>query len=106
MANDDNKRLVISGLQSQSTSVTNAGNYTITASITLPTIQEGNSADSQVVTTVTHNSTVIYTSPAGTTGFQIPNVPMASGDTITVALASSAPVDQGLNIVKTTVAIG
>jgi hypothetical protein len=106
MANDDNKKLVIAGLQSQTTSVTNAGNYTITGSITLPNINQGSSASSQVVTTVTHNSTVIYTSPPGTTGFVIEPVAMASGDTITVAMASSATVDQGLNVVKATIAIG
>jgi hypothetical protein len=106
MANDDNKKMVICGLQSQTTSVTNAGNYTITISATLPNLQQGATADSQCVTTVTHNATVIYTSPAGTTGAQLLNVPMASGDTITVGLSSSAAVDQGLNVVRATVAIG
>lgn len=106
MANDDNKKLVIAGLQSQSTSVTNAGNYTITARITLPTIEQGATANSQVVTTVTQNSSVIYTSLPGARGFQLLNVPCASSDTITVALTSAAAVDQGLNVVKATVAIG
>ena len=106
MANDDNKKMVISGLESQTTSVTNAGNYTITASLSLPTINKGASANSQCVTTVTQNSSVIYTSTAGCAGFQLLNVPCAANDTITVAMTSSDPVDQGLNVVKTTVAIG
>lgn len=106
MANDDNKKMVISGLQSQTTSVTNAGNYTIKASLTLPTIGQGDPADSQCITTVTQNSSLIYTGLAGSRGFQLLNVPCAAGDTITVAMSSSAAVDQGLNVVKCTVAIG
>jgi len=99
-------QMVISGLQSVTNGISSAGNYDIIGSLTLPGIANGASANSQVVTTVSHNGSPIFTSQAGSEGFTITNLPCAAGDTITVALTSAAAVDQGLNVVKCTVAIG
>lgn len=100
------QQMVISGLTTVTNGIQATGTYNITASLTLPNQQEGASADSQVVCTVKQNGSTIYTSTAGSTGWQILSLPCTAGDSISVALTSAAAVDQGLNTVKCTVAIG
>jgi hypothetical protein len=60
---------------------------------------------SQVVTTVNHNGSPILTTIAGAKGFEIGAVACTAGDTITVVLTSSAPIDQNLNQISLTLAV-
>jgi hypothetical protein len=70
----------------------------------LPTLINGGGA-SQAVTTITQNSTTVYTGLAGAEGFKTV-INAAALDTVTVAVTSSATPDLGLNVVKTAVSIG
>ncbi len=79
--------------------------YNIKGKISLPTIGAGSVADSAVVVTANVNGgSTFYTGTAGAEGFETGAV-CNSGDTINVILTSAAAVDQGLNIIKTTLSI-
>jgi hypothetical protein len=67
--------------------------YEIAGTLTLPTITQGSSANSQCVVTVAVNSSTQYTSSAGQEGFAC-LVTATAGQTISVTTSSSAPVDQ------------
>jgi len=97
--------MVMSGLGSFSDSVQTAGTYQVQGSLTLPGISKGDVANSQVVTVVQQNGSTRYTGLAGAEGFNITLV-CAAGDVIGIILSSSAAVDQGINVVKATIAIG
>lgn len=98
-------QMVMSGLGSFSQSVPMAGEYDVIGSLTLPGIGKGDSANSQVVAVVKQNGTTMYTGLAGAEGFQLV-LNCAASDIILVQLSSAAAVDQGINVVKCTVAIG
>lgn len=97
--------MVFSGLGSNTTTIATAGPIDVIGSITCPGIDQGSASNSQVVAVVIQNSTTLFTGAAGAKGFQVP-VLAAANDTITVTLSSSAPIDQPLNVIKATVAIG
>lgn len=100
-------QMIVCNLSSTSTAgVNDAGYYTITGSISLPGIPKGDTANSAVVAVISKNGSPIHTTVAGSSGFLLTNVLCAASDTISVALTSSASVDQGLNKIKCTVAIG
>lgn len=105
MANSSGQML-LSGLMTATTSVNAAGTYDIIGSLTLPGITKGSTANSQVVATIKQNGSTIFTGQAGAEGFMITGLTCAAGDTISVQLSSGAAVDQGLNLIKCTVAIG
>jgi hypothetical protein len=65
----------------------------------------GAQVSSQVVATVSRNSTVIYTGQAGASGFSILGANFTAGDVVNVTLSSSLPQDQQPNAVKMTIAI-
>src|ERR1700727_852007 len=73
--------------------------------LTLPTESEGSSAQSQVVTVLSQNGTPVYTSNPGDMGFEL-SLNCTSGDVFTLVMSSSAPIDQGKNVIKCTLAIG
>ena len=98
-------RMVIVGLNSASTSVSPAGVYSVDCKINLPQLSEGSSAPSQVVAVISQNGSPMYTGFAGAEGAQI-SLNCADNDLITVALSSSAAIDQGTNVIKATVSIG
>lgn len=93
------------GLGTTNLGVPTAGNYEIAGSITLPTIPEGESANSQVVVTIAINGGgAIYTGPAGSKGYEV-KTPLSANDVIHITLTSSAPIDQGLNKIKQTIVV-
>jgi len=105
MAQGSFNSMVIPGLESSSACIGSAGNYTIIGKLQLPSVTDGSSANSSVVSTVKQNGTTIFTSQAGSSGFRI-NLPCAAGDIIQVSLSSAAAVDQPPAAVRCTVAIG
>jgi len=99
------QNMVLSGLISQTATIQSAGPIQVIGSLTCPEIDQGDATDSQVVAVVSQNGTPMFTSAAGSRGFQV-HLLCAALDTITVALSSGAPVDQPANVIKCTVAIG
>ena len=78
---------------------------TIAGKISLPTIGEGASGNSQVVVNIDVNGgSPFYTGNAGDEGFQT-GYSATAGDTVHIVLTSAAAVDQGLNLIKTTVSV-
>ncbi len=85
--------------------VTKAGANNIKGKLTLPTLIEGATANSQVVVTVNLNGgATIYTGNPGDEGFSTGGT-AAIGDIFNVILTSSSPVDQGNLTVKSTISI-
>ncbi len=84
------------------------GLYDVAGTITLPTVINGGvqpgQAPSALVVVVNKNGSPAYTGFAGAEGF-FAQVYCAATDVLTVVLSSSAPVDQGLNVIKTTVSM-
>jgi exosome complex RNA-binding protein Rrp42 (RNase PH superfamily) len=106
MASTTPQNLVITGLTSITTAFATTGVYLVDIKLTVPTIDEGSTANSSVVVTLTQNSTVIYTGPAGAMGART-TVNATAGDTLTIALSSANSVDTSmLNVIKATIAIG
>ncbi len=99
-----NQNFTAVGLSSLVTYAPQAGPAFVKGKLTVPTVTNGG-GQSSVVCTVTQNSTVVYTGPAGAEGFYV-SINCANNDSITVAFTSSAPADQGLNVIKSVIAIG
>jgi hypothetical protein len=97
--------MVFTGLGSVSGSVPQAGTYMVIGRLDLPTVSKGDIANSQVVTTVSQNGTLMYTGLPGAEGFDLTLV-CAAGDIILINTSSSAAVDQGANVFKVKVSIG
>jgi hypothetical protein len=77
----------------------------IKGKVNLPNLIEGAAANSQVVVTMNLNGgATFYTGIPGAEGFETGVVAVA-GDILNIILTSSAPVDQGLNVIKTTVSL-
>lgn len=104
MASNFYQNLVLNGLSSVSTAVPAAGPYKVDGKISLPSLVAGSSANSSVVAVVNKNGSAIYTGVAGAEGFGV-EANCAAGDVLQVVLSSSAAVDSGLNVVKSTIAI-
>ena len=105
-----NVNSTFTGLTTMTIGIPTAGPYTAKGSLELPTIDEGASANSQVVVTITQTPsgggpTTIYTGLAGARGFAV-TVNAAALDAIAITTSSAAAVDQGLNIIKTTASVG
>ncbi len=110
----------VTGLQTFVFSVPNTDSYTIQGTLQIPNIVPsvttgpgggagtgaggGPQVNSQVVTTVKHNTTTLYTSNPGDRGFMI-GTAAAAGDTISVILSSSLPQDQQPQAIQCTIAI-
>jgi hypothetical protein len=98
------QNITTTGLTSTTTSIPTAGTYLVQGKLSLPTLVGGAGASS-VVTTVTQNSTTLYTGLAGAEGFSC-TANCAASDTITVAYTSAAAADLLPNAVKTVISIG
>jgi hypothetical protein len=92
------------GLTTQVVGVPTADTYILQGTLTLPSVQQGSSADSQAIVTVNQNSTPIYTGPAGANGFRV-KIVAAANDLISIIVSSSAAVDAPLNVIRTSFAI-
>jgi hypothetical protein len=90
----------LAGLESYTYPNTIAGPYVIEGKLQIPMLSQGG-GQSSVVATVTQNSTTVFTSVAGSTGFKC-EVLCATGDTLTVALTSAAAADQPVNAIQAT----
>lgn len=97
----------------QSLSWVGLGTYTFVAPYAAPFVFDGkvqcpsivtDGVNSAVVVTISQNGTPVYTGNAGAQGFY-EVISCASGDSITIVFSSAAAVDQGLNIIKATIAI-
>jgi hypothetical protein len=98
----------MTGLITQSAVIPITGAYTVDCKLQLATPTEygdGAADESQVVTTVAQNGTTVYTSLPGQEGFKF-YLNCAANDLIAVTCSSAAAIDQPLNTVKCTVAIG
>jgi hypothetical protein len=98
---------VFSGLGTLAIQVPNVGTYSLQGNISLPSINQGATANSQVIVTINVNGgSTLYTGAAGAQGFVFLPITIASANsTVNVILSSATGVDQGLNLIKTTVSI-
>ena len=110
----------VSGLSTTVINLPNTDTYTIQGTLELrsfaPTATQGPGGgagtgvgggpqiNSQVVATIKHNSTTIFTSNAGDKGF-LAGFQAVAGDTVSVTLSSSLASDNQLNAVKCTIAV-
>ena len=99
-----NQNVSLVGLNSFTWIAPVAGPAFFDGKISVPTVVGGGGA-SQVVTTITQNSTNVYTGLAGAEGFHL-DLTCALNDSIVIAFTSSAAPDQPLNAVKAVIAIG
>ncbi len=81
-----------------------AGDYFVDGKISLPSIV-GGAGPSSLLVVINQNGSPVYTGPVGATGFYTGLV-CALNDAITVVFSSSAAADQGLNVIKSTIAWG
>lgn len=94
----------VSGLGTISIGAPNVGTYTLAGTLTLPSISQGAVASSQVIVTININGGgTLYTGVAGAESFFISPLVVASANSIVnIILSSSAAVDQGTQVIKTT----
>lgn len=105
-----NLNATVTGLTTFTVGIPSVGSYPISGKLVLPTIDQGAPANSAVVVTITQtpnggSPTTIYTGAAGSRGFQV-MANCAALDSIAIAMTSAASVDQGTNIVKSTISVG
>lgn len=105
MADQFNQNLTFAGLGTLSITVPLAGLYFVEGKISLPTLPKGDSSPSALVVVVNKNGSPIYTGSAGAEGFRTVTS-CAANDLIAMVFSSAAAVDQGLNVIKSTVSIG
>ena len=100
-----NMNQTVTGLGTIATvTVPTTDRYTLSGKISVPKLPKGSLANSSVVAVINVNGSPIYTGQAGAEGFE--SSPFCSaGDIITVVLSSANVVDQGLNVIKTTLSI-
>lgn len=102
MSNTRSPRTVI-GLGTFSFTAVQTGAHNVKGKMTLPEINQGASANSQVIVTINVNGgATIFTGPAGARSFESGSY-LTAGDVLNVILSSSAPVDNELNAVKSTI---
>jgi hypothetical protein len=106
---DYSKNLTSVGLNTLTFAAPAAGPFVLSGKISLPTISDddvdsGGVTDgtSQVVVTVTQNSSTMYTGLPGAEGFRV-NLSCAANDTLAVSFTSSAAIDQPINAVKASI---
>lgn len=98
-----NSSQVVSGLGATTIQVPTTDTYKIVGKISLPTLPQGSTANSSVVVTITQTTVgTIYTGVAGARGFTIIQ-PATANDVFTITLSSANAVDQGTNLIKTTI---
>jgi hypothetical protein len=119
-----NQSLTFTGLTTQHINIPTTDTYNLSVKTTLPSNNTNTSSaltgpgggtgtgtgaaptpTSQVVTTIKQNGSTIYTSAAGTRGFELNAIVCTAGDVLDVVTSSSLASDQQLEAVKTTVAV-
>jgi hypothetical protein len=98
----------LNGLQTQKIfTAPAAGYYFVNGQLTLPQTSSGSSPSGvAAIVTSTASPALSYTGVSGASGFQIRQILLASGDSVSVELRSSATVDQGINAVRGEVQYG
>lgn len=100
-----NKSLSAVGLGTIATfTVPDTAIYAVDGKMTIPSINQGSSAQSALVVVVNVNGSPVYTGSAGSKGFHT-QVAANASQVVTVVLSSAAVVDNALNAVKSTVTI-
>lgn len=99
-----NQNVVFNGLGTFSLKVPFTTDYFIEGKISLPTLTAGGGA-SQLLVVVNQNGSPVYTGQVGADGFKA-NLNCAENDLIAVVFSSSAPADQGKNVIKSNISIG
>jgi len=109
---DYSQNFAISGLETLTVVMPVAGQFTLSGKIKLPRLSQTDSSDpnasslpSQVVATIKQNGSTIFTTSAGSDGFNIP-ICVAFKDSITVQLSSANTEDNILNAVSAVISIG
>lgn len=100
----------VTGLRTVIVGIPDTASYRVNGTLTLPTIPEGSTENSEVVVTISQNpligpTVVIYTGEPGAKGFTV-MANCTAGDSLEIAITSSADVDQATDAVRTTLAIG
>lgn len=103
MAAPFNQSLTLAGLSSYSFTALAAGPYVLDWKSYLPTITNGGGASS-VVAIVNQNASPVYTGVAGAEGGKA-EISCAVNDVIQIIFSSANANDQGLNAVKSNIAI-
>ena len=109
----------MTGLQTFTLSCPNSDNYIVNVTNTLPIAQSGNVGSgagsqptqssipalvSSLVTTINHNGSAVYTSPAGAKAAYT-QITCTAGDTITIVTSSSSSNDSAINAVRSLIQI-
>ncbi len=93
----------LAGLGTYTVSAPTAGIYGIDWKNYIPRLSQGGT-QSSLVTTIVQNSSTVFTSSAGSDGGHF-DLLCAAGDSINLVTSSAAAGDQGLNLIKTQVAV-
>lgn len=101
--NDFSVNAAMGGLGTFSLIVPNAGPYTVSGKIMLPTIV-GGGGPSSCLTTINLNGSPVYVGNAGDEGFKATFL-CAAGDTVAVVFTSAAAADQPVNAIKAQIGI-
>lgn len=81
-----------------------AGPYFVEGKSSIPTLSNGGGVSS-LLTVVNVNGSPVYTGVAGAEGFYVVTT-LAALDSVTIVFSSAAAVDQGLNVIKSTISLG
>lgn len=98
------QNLVFAGLGTLSLVLPDAGPVFVDIKSTIPTLTAGGGISALVIT-INKNGSPVYTGGAGAQGAYVV-FSVAAGDAVTVVFSSAAAPDQGLNVIKSVVAIG
>lgn len=98
------QNFVFCGLGTLTFSAPSTGGYFLEGKTSLPTISNGGGVSS-LLTVVNVNGSPVYTGIVGAEGFRT-DLSLTANDTITVVFSSAAAPDQGLNVIKSTIAFG
>ncbi len=99
-----NQNLTFNGLGTLSITVPFAGAFFFEGKISLPTLTNGGGVSACLVT-INQNGSPVYTGIAGAEGFRA-DIACAANDVIAMVFSSAAAADQGLNVIKSVIAIG
>ena len=100
-----NQNLTFAGLGTLSVTIPQAGAYFFKGKISIPTIAKGDVGPSSCLVTINQNGSPVYTGIAGAEGFYT-DIACALNDVIAMVFSSAAAVDQGLNVIKSTISYG
>ncbi len=99
-----NQNLAFNGLGTLSITIPFDGAFFFDGKISLPTLTNGGGVSACLVT-INQNGSPVYTGIAGAEGFKT-DIACTAGDVIAMVFSSAAAADQGLNVIKSVIAIG